>query len=641
MFRIRLKRLLTLRFLLLLSIFYAIYRVSTSRREAGSTIDNTELSLRNYRDSTDHSPFKIIAEKRDEILKTGVWSSIKRKVSLGVPGPSIFKDEDRFIMNWRKQNSQSDRLKKCQFIISSMYFKQSRWSNRDTLKFYSNDELDNSLIELLGERMRTYDYCFLKGNLSLTDVFDSSVFKDKGIDAWDYQSRMFPFLSKDFNKESKYMWPDIIDLTTGLKSNKLNDVGSGNTNTPPLEFNINFWANWLKHSEGKGIVSTMAPSDAATFSRQLKVFQNLNNTLPIQVVSTGHDLTPEFIDELANAATLANQQVFIVDCSKFFDSEFTENYIKNFFNKWVAVIMNTFEESMFIDVDAVLFKNTTSFFNIPDYQATGIYMYQDRTMPEEHTFQYCIEMLKHMTPSKQERDLLGSHLFIDDLHTGSIVSTEAIVYQNFFNDLRLHHVDSGLVIINKVKKLNGLLMSFLLHLDGKMQRCVYGDKEIFWLGELFAGEDYTIDPFEGGIVGGVGEYTEEQISVKKAYICATQIAHSNVEDQLVWTNGGLKTCKIFNAAEDDFAKDESYYSGRYKTVDNLEEIYNSPLVIEGFISPDPFLSPWKQINECSNYMYCAFVTEDTSIADITNGKIIRFNEKDKTLYNSISRIWNE
>lgn len=268
-------------------------------------------------------------------------------------------------------------------------------------------------------------------------------------------------------------------------------------------------------------------------------------------------------------------------------------------------------------------------------------MYQDRTMPEEYTFQYCTEMLAYMNPSKQERDLLGSSLFIDSLHTGSIVSTEAKVYQNFFNDLRLHHVDSGLVIINKLKKLNGLLMSFLLHLDGKMQRCVYGDKEIFWLGELFAGEDYTIDPFEGGIVGSIGEYTDDQTLSKKAYICATQIAHSNADNRLVWTNGGLRTCKISNSAEHDFIKDESYYTDRYKTIENLEGIYNSPITIEGFISPDPFLSPWKQINECSNYMYCAFVTEDTSGAEITNGKIIRFDDDEKNIYNYISRIWNE
>ncbi|CAI5169063.1 AVN_HP_G0119660.mRNA.1.CDS.1 [Saccharomyces cerevisiae] len=40
----------------------------------------------------------------------------------------------------------------------------------------------------------------------------------------------------------------------------------------------------------------------------------------------------------------------------------------------------------------------------------------------------------------------------------------------------------------------------MLNLDGKLQRCVYGDKEIFWLGQLYAGQDYSINPVDGSII---------------------------------------------------------------------------------------------------------------------------------------------
>lgn len=649
MIKLRLKRLLSVRFVLLALVIWAIYHVSRNNK---SEIDISPFSMENgmddptqrYRTATKRSAFRMISEKRDQILKTGIWSSIKRTISFSNTGPSIFKEEDRFIKDWKKKTTDSDRIKKCQFIILTMYYEQPRWSNRDILKFYSNENLDNSLIGLLGERMRTYDYCFLRNGIDMELVFDKQEFKELGIDAWDYQSRMFPFLNKDFSKESLYMWPDIRDLSTGAIENKLNDDSNSELRSSlpnPLQFNINFFTNWLKQSSGKGIVTTMAPSDAGTFAKQLKVFQKLNNTLPIQVISTGPDLTPDFVDEITVAARAANQKVYIIDCSSFFDPTFTEEYIKNFFNKWVAVIMNTFEEAIFIDVDAVPFERLDSFFDIRDYESTGIYMYQDRTMLEEHTFEYCIEMLEFMTPSLQERYFLGSNLFIDDLRKDNIVSTEAMIYENFFDKLRLHHVDSGLVIFNKIKKLNGLLMSFLLHLDGKMQRCVYGDKEIFWLGQLFAGEDYTIDPFEGGIVGTIGQYDIEEENAKKSYICATQIAHNDDKNKLVWTNGGLKTCKIYNSAQRDFKTDATYYTERYGTVENLENMYNMPLHIEGFIVPDPVASPWMQITECSHYMYCAFVTESDSSADVDAGRIIRFDEKDISFYNNVSDKWNE
>lgn len=649
MIKLRLKRLLSIRFVLLALVIWAIYHVSITnepeRDISPFSIENEmDDPTQRYRSATKRSPFSVISEKRNQILNTGIWSSIKRTISLNGNGPSIFKKEDRFIKDWQRRTTESDKIKKCQFIILSMYYEQPRWSNRDTLRFYSNENLDNSLIGLLGERMRTFDYCFLRNGTDMKKVFDSKEFKDLGIDAWDYQLRMFPFLNKEFNKESEYMWPSIRDLSTGSIENKLNDNLDSETRSSlpnPLEFNVNFFTSWLKQSSGKGIVTTMAPTDAGTFAKQLKVFQKLNNTLPIQVISTGPDLTPDFIEEITIAARDAHQSVYIVDCSSFFDLTFTQDYIKNFFNKWVAVIMNTFEEAIFIDVDAVPFERLDSFFNIHDYENTGIYMYQDRTMLEEHTFEYCIDMLEYMTPSLQERYLLGSNLFIDDLRKDNIISTEAIVYENFFNKLRLHHVDSGLIIFNKIKKLNGLLMSFLLHLDGKMQRCVYGDKEIFWLGQLFAGEDYTIDPFEGGIVGNIGQYDIEEDNSKKSYICATQIAHNNDKNKLVWTNGGLKTCKIKNAAQRDFEKDENYYKDRYGTVENLENMYNMPLQIEGFIVPDPVASPWMQITECSHYMYCAFVTEKDSTADIDAGKIIRFDKKDIDFYNDVSNKWNE
>lgn len=542
-------------------------------------------------------------------------------------------------MDWNLRNSQHDRLKKCQIMISTMYFENRIWNNTNILKFYSQDSVDNTLVEILGESLRIFNYCFLEGSLDARDVFDADVFRVKGIDAWDYQIRMFPFLNAKFEKESRLMWPRIIDLSPS--KNAETNYGSPEIETTPLDFNINFFSNWAKFAKGRGIVTTMAGSDVPTFAKQLRTFQEIKNTLPIQIVTTGVELTEEFIAEVKKAAIASNQQVTIVDCSPFLSSEFSSTYIKNFFNKWIAVLLNTFEEVIFIDVDAVVFQDTNNFFDIAKYKETGIYMYQDRTMPDEQTFNYCIEMLGYMAPSRQEEELIGSTLSVNTDTLSLDVSVESQVYQNFFKKLRLHHVDSGLVIIHKSRKLNGLLTSFMLHLDAKMQRCVYGDKEIFWLGELFAGESFSIDPFSGGVVGPVGRAKDAERKVsQKVSVCGTQIGHEDASGKLVWTNGGLKACKIRNAAQNDFQKDPDYFTGRYGSIEALEGLYNSPLSIQGFLSPDPIKNPWMQIGECAGYMYCAFFDEYVDDIDVDNGKLIEFTGTEQEGYVKIAEIWN-
>ena len=217
-------------------------------------------------------------------------------------------------------------------------------------------------------------------------------------------------------------------------------------------------------------------------------------------------MSTESIAEISKIAKEAKQKVYLVDCSTVLDTEFSKKYISFFQNKWVATLFNTFKEYILLDADVVPFVESDYFFDSPSYRQSGILLFKDRVMKSEQTFSYCIEMLREVEPSGQERKSIGSKLIFDSsLPFSSINSEEASVYYNFFKKLQLHHVDSGLVVVNKLEKLNGLLMSFMFNLNGKLQRCVYGDKEIFWLGQLYAGQDYSINPVDGGIIGPVIE----------------------------------------------------------------------------------------------------------------------------------------
>ncbi|AJP39451.1 AHL_G0027210.mRNA.1.CDS.1 [Saccharomyces cerevisiae] len=620
--RLILKRSITL----LLSLLFSYLIFSASRNATSSNKLNSHASERT---AVESSAFGWI-EKRQRQMESE--NLIKRLFAFFLPSLSTTPYNERVLLTQLAKNEIAKR-DKCRYIFEVLYRIDRNWDNAQTAKFYNVDGIDNTLASLLGERLRSYDYCFLSGELDPTEVFDNS-----SINPHDLQNRIFPFLKKTNNESKMVMWPVITDLTTGEA------VPIPNVDMESSKFNGNFWFNWNRLSKGRGFVLTIAEKDVPLFLKQLKVMEFSKNELPFQIVTTGNELSAESIAKISEVANETKQKVYLIDCSTVLDTEFSKTYISFFQNKWVATLFNTFEEYILLDADVVPFVGSDYFFDSPSYKESGILLFKDRVMENEQTFQYCIEMLSGVEPSGQERRFIGSNLIFDSsLPFSSETSEEASVYYNFFKKLRLHHVDSGLVVVNKLEKLNGLLMSFMLNLDGKLQRCVYGDKEIFWLGQLYAGQDYSINPVDGSIIGPVNEQSgnDNGYTSGNYYICSTQIAHSDSKNKLLWVNGGLKTCKIPNSAEDDFGKEPEYFKSRYEDVSELKRLYDAPLNVEGLIVPDVSVHPWMQIKECSNYMYCAYSTDDIHTnSEPDAGRLITFTEKELRYINDISRTWN-
>ncbi|CCH57916.1 hypothetical protein TBLA_0A01160 [Henningerozyma blattae CBS 6284] len=558
--------------------------------------------------------------------------------------------EQNILINW-DNSTQVERIDKCRYLIDTYYRVDPNWANNKIMEFYNIEETDNLYLSLLAERQRIYDYCFLKGGLKPTDVFDYSnipkpansngkaiSFPVMNVDPSDFQDRMYPFLRRTYvergDSEQLPLYPRIFDLTTGIVQPLPIDKIDAN-------YNKNFWNNWASMASGKGIVTTFKESDLPLFRKQLAVLEHLNNKHPIQIISAKAP-TQEFLDSLILTVQKTTQKVYLLDCSTMLDEEFSKNYIVNFLNKWVAMLFNTFKEAIFLDVDAIPFIGMDYFFENEGFEETGILMYKDRVMRTEHTFQYCIDMFHEAEPSNQETNLIHTGLKFDST-TNKFDSSSAadMAYKTFFRNLQLHHVDSGIVAIDKVEKLSGLLLSFLFHIDAKVKRCVYGDKEIFWIGQLFAGEDFYIDPVDGSIIGPMMENVNPDTEKVESHICATQIAHSDALDTLLWTNGGLKTCKFPNSAENDFKKYPDYFKDRYGDEVSLKKIYSAPLRIEGLIVPDSDRNPWLHIRECSEYVYCAFAGNDLNDPENTLGHTINFNDEEVLQFNKISELWNQ
>lgn len=526
--------------------------------------------------------------------------------------------------------------KKCRYMVDALYMAEENWTNQLITQYHENEKVNDILTSSLGERMRLFDYCFLSGGLNVKDVMDMENFvtreKMDGLNSSeDFIQRMFPFL-----KKSDLVWPKIYNLRkrTELEPPAMEEGSSF----------VNFWNNWIKSSKGKGIALTLTPSEIELFHRQLKVLSKLNNTLPVQVITSGFEFAENEIDQLSKSVIDTDQSVTLVDCSSILDKEFTENYIQGSTNKWLVALFNTFAEVILLDVDTVPFIHMEKFFNESQYQDTGMALFKDRAMANEHTYSYCTEQtFMELEPSHEENKVMGTKLMFESTQTELPETEAAAVYQRFFHDKMLHHVESGLVPLKKIDNFGGLLFSFMINLSSKIRRCVHGDKEFFWLGQLYAGKAYTIYPQDAGVVGFTEATPMEALSQYSHTICGSQLAHtfhssSTKNHQLVWTNGGLSTCKM--GPEKDFENSPDYFMARYGAIENARQVYTAPVHIQAMIIPDRQRGEWSQLNECNHNAFCASVVEDTEDARNNIGTLIQFTPEEQEFLDSISFTWN-
>ncbi|GAV50741.1 hypothetical protein ZYGR_0Z01640 [Zygosaccharomyces rouxii] len=589
----------------------------------------------------------VSGRRRANALSAFSWIDNRRKHTLELVNGSKNSRSPFDLLPWGKEDNKVSEEEqnllvkledapldmKCRYMIDAIYVAHKGWNNQQMTKYHSSEEANDMLASLLGERVRLFDHCFISGGLKVKDVMnmDSLVSEDKLGSPEDFIERMFPFL-----QQGNLVWPKMYDLRRG-KELKMPAVAQ--------DTYANFWNNWIKLSKGKGIAATFNPTELTLFHRQLRVLSKLNNTLPIQVVTSGFEFTRAQVDQLSQYARDTDQEVTLIDCSTILIKEFTQNNVEKFVNKWLAALFNTFEEVLLLDVDTVPFVDVEEFFKEPQYRATGMALFKDRAMMDEHTYGYCLETLAGLEPSHEENKLMGTKLLFESTQKELPQTEAASVYRRFFHDGVLHHVDSGLVPVNKVKNFGGLLFSFMINLDTKIQGCVHGDKEFFWLGQLYAGKNYAIYPQDAGVIGLIEDKPMEALTQTSYTICGSQLAHTfysltKEAHQLVWTNGGLSTCKVPHGAEMDFQRLPDYFMARYGDVETTKRVYAAPLHIQAMIIPDSEKSTWLQLRECGDSAFCASAVEDTADGRNSVSTLIQFTPEEQDFLDSISFAWN-
>ncbi|KAG7194520.1 uncharacterized protein KQ657_004735 [Scheffersomyces spartinae] len=399
-----------------------------------------------------------------------------------------------------------------------------------------------------------------------------------------------------------------------------------------------FWNQFIHQANGQGIVISVGEGQVEDVVRLIKVLRYLKNLLPIEIVHKG-DLSQGSQDWIIRTSrttiTISEdfliddslQDIWFVDASKAIHPLYIEVF-KRFSNKWIASLFNSFDEMVLMDSDTVPFVPPEHFLNMESRKLKGALFFKDRAIGETISSSD-VSFYKELLPSVAEWKLFNLSM-----------ATEITMDNAFFKHKQKHVMESGVVVLQRSTHLLGLLISTVLQLKKATSSPIYGDKELFWLGQSIAGnEDYTFNSNSAGAVGVV----KDDIYKDFYSICSTQVAHFDSHKTLLWLNGGLKVCKK-PSWQRDYAK-QKHLRKTFKSVEELKENYQSSMQINGAIIPNnveyKFLKkPSRGFKKnpslgCSGYFWCAF----THVDDYED-YVIRYTQEEIRQFDIIIKIWS-
>ncbi|KAJ3269814.1 hypothetical protein HDV01_000911 [Terramyces sp. JEL0728] len=231
--------------------------------------------------------------------------------------------------------------------------------------------------------------------------------------------------------------------------------------------------------------------------------------LPVEIFYIGEqDLSMEnqnTLNVLPNTKT--------IDITKIFNNDILK--LDGWDSKPFALLASSFRNAMIIDADTVFLQSPELLFKNKLYLENGALFFQDRTAYSLTLMQqFWIEIFLHLPLSDYARDL------------------------RIMKGDTAHQQESGVVLIDKTRRLPGLLATCTLNAGSVKEETyehVHGDKETFWLGFEAVGEQYIFNPTPIGTLG-KKEYCGSDSWVYS--VCSAQILHST-EDGPMWINGGI------------------------------------------------------------------------------------------------------
>ena len=496
-----------------------------------------------------------------------------------------------------------------------------------------------------------------------------------------FDHRIYPWLSLElpiFERWTGEVYTSIPVYRDILKD-KTQPPPTASTTSSSKTTNTNFFKTYKSLCNGKGIVLTIGDHHGETAANLIRLLRALNNRLPIQILY--HDgLRTDTKEKLVAAARdnfldlprsyskvsdllprdplrrktkyqgFPKQELWFVNMGQTIHSNHKNKFL-GFANKLLATLFNSFNEFILVDADTVLLQNPEIFFQLQGYKNTGTFFFQDRG-------------------TSKSRSLLDGKIF----HYLSQSGIDKIMFDinNFSNHTlqqklfrgAVHSMESGLVVINRQRHFSSLLLIVHLNFVDLITGKIHGEKELFWLGFAFNGdENYHFNQLDAAAVG---ELTSPLVRKKpngdhyhSQQLCSAHPGHISEEDgrSLLWINSGFKYCHNYESV--DYPKEleiSQQLPFVEKTVLSFKRLYSSPLRIQHAIIPpvDDELtwrqndagepaSGWIMTKYCRGYLWCAHLSIGGKIEpdkdNTMEGKLITFSDQERSLFDFYGDIW--
>lgn len=552
---------------------------------------------------------------------------------------------------------------KCHFYFERLHaYDPNWWSSPKLGTEYPHDNLQKSQ-DLV--HMNIYNHCFMgtNGSKDMDKVYGKLHMLFNNLD-----SRVYPYLSGKMplfqhwtgavhngppsadDQHVQSVAESVIDESTFAYDSAV--LKAWDSKVYPSD--KPFWNHYRERLNGVGIVLSINDALVDEAISLLGLLRTLDNKLPIQFFHRG-DLSPFNKFRLFQAAravrtqtsrsSFPKQDLWFVDVS-FCLSKIYKDEFPKFFNKMLAYGFNSFQTTIMLDTDVVLFQTPVSLLQTSQFTQSGTLFFKDRNVDMHMSAAY-IDFLKNTSPNKIDSFIFGLKAVNDSTWEGE-----------YFKERYFHYMEAGVVVVNREKYWNAVILS--LHLSFVQSTMIgsWGDKEHFWVSMLLSGlDDYKFDYYW---TASVGSPIENENGVKYHKICSAHPAHVLSDtDELSWINSGVINCpKVSHQVvlkDFDILKDTLDPNGKkFQTAQELEKYYAMPISFDAFIIPplakhnidnsNPDSGEYsnmgsQQLTTCQGYTWCSYDMIGMGQHPGWTGMFKQFTESQIDWYNYVAESY--
>lgn len=551
---------------------------------------------------------------------------------------------------------------RCEIYFEKLYEYNPNWSITSKLGAEFNHLNIDKSFDLIN--INIYNNCFIKdNNKENLKVLAKLQKKFKNLDLL-----MYPYLSgkmplfQHWTGEISYGPP-----THNINYKTIDELSIDNEifykydpsklkiwNSVEYSLDSPFWLNYKNHLNDIGIVVSVNDILVNEAISLIKNLRDLGNKLPIQFIHRG-DLSNLSKFKLFKASRLLNtnltkQDIWFVDIS-FSINEKYKNEFPKYFNKILAYSFNTFKTMIMLDTDIILFQNPITLLNSSQFRSSNTLFFKDRNL-NMHMSNEFIQFLKFTSPNKIDEILFNLN---------SVDTNSEIWRSDYFKEKYFHYMESGVVVINRFKYWNAVILSTHLSFIQSTFIGSWGDKEHFWMSLLLSGFDnFQFNKYWSASVGNIINYENNNINYHK--ICSSHPAHIlSDSNELSWLNSGILNCPKTNdnILKNDFNdllndKGTKIFKYEFNSINELKQYYLKPIDFEGFIIPP--LAKFniedsnskessypteglEKTNYCNGYTWCAYDIIGNGGREEYNGIFQKFTTEQIKWYNYIAQSY--